>query len=138
MPGWPRRIGQEQDLDADSVDYILDQVGLSPREPEVASDPGSFGAAMSLIRAHVESVLGELKAPFSYAARQYPGAAADGVLLAGCGASIPGLSEHAHSRLNVKVRPVAPRDVVACPPALADKGGDPSWTVAVGLAQHPD
>jgi Tfp pilus assembly PilM family ATPase len=129
-------IALKTGLEADSVDYVLDRVGLAPRDSESGPQAGAFGAATAVIRSHVKSILEEMKAPLSYAANQYPGVAVENVLVTGFGAAIPGLADHVRGGLEAKVRQVAPRDVMECPPAQAEKGGEPSLMAAIGLARH--
>lgn len=130
-------VSERLGLAADSVDYLLAEVGLAPPTEAAAEDAASFDAVMGVIRAHVDAICAELASPFSYAAGQYPGAAADGLLLTGHGAGIAGLPEYLRSRLEMPIRRVRPPDLVQCPPALGGRSDDPALTVALGLAEYP-
>ena len=123
-------------LDKDAVDFVLYDIGLgSGSDPEVTA---SLEPAKALIRRHVEEVLEGLTSPLSYAMHQYPGARMEALLLTGQGASVPGLADALHSRLEVDVRTAVPADLLSCSPSLSKLSRDPSLILPIGLAEFTE
>ena len=150
--GIGRLAGQVADrlsLDAEAVDCLLTDVGLGggPAEPGRSEAPHpdssprksqpaarAFAPADDVIRSFLQDLVGELKAPLSYAGHQYPGVPLETIALTGFGASVPHLAGELGSRLEMRVRTVTPRDVVAAPESMRNLAGDPSLMLAIGLA----
>jgi len=128
-------MARRLNLEADSVDYIITDVGLGTKAQEGQADLDSFETAISMIKSYVESTIAELNAPFSYALRQYAGSTVDRILVTGYGAAIPGVMDHIRSKLEFDLQMVTPADVVQCPTPLPGRSDHPLLTAAVGLAQ---
>ncbi len=121
-------------LDTDEVDVLLGEVGVSQ---DLAEQKGGkiFERAQSLIIAHFDRAIEDMRAPFSYAVRQYEGASVNCVLLTGGGGSIASLDEHLGEVLNVKTRTISPVDLAEIPRELLGRCAQPAMTTAVGLGQ---
>ena len=125
---------EQFDLDADTVEALLDEVGFGPDAKEAEGAWQSFEAVQGTGAAHLDLMVDELRGPFSYAAHQYPDVTVERLLVVGGGASIPGLKEHAASALGMGVQAVAPRDVADCAPAVVEECGQPVLMASIGLA----
>jgi Tfp pilus assembly PilM family ATPase len=94
-----------------------------------------FDRARSRITGYVDDIAEELRAPFSYAAQQYPDGGSCALLLTGGGARIAGVARRLGAALETPTRTVTPADLAECPPPLLGKCGEAGLTMAVGLAQ---
>jgi Tfp pilus assembly PilM family ATPase len=130
-------ISKGLDLEDDAADYLLADVGLAPDAEEVGHGALSFEDVTTLIGKHLEVVVEAMRSAFSYAAQLYPDATAvEYVLLTGQGSGIPGFYETLLERLGISVRVTAPVDVLEGPSTREGPSGNPSLTVATGLAQY--
>jgi type IV pilus assembly protein PilM len=118
-----------------SAYQIIDTVGPGTEELGGPYDRESLEAIRKHVRVHFDRLLDELKAPLSYANRQFPGEGVKRLLLLGGGAGVPGLASYFEARLGLEVRRAAPGDLLDCPTELLAKAGNPAQTCAVGLAQ---
>jgi Tfp pilus assembly PilM family ATPase len=128
-------------LEPDVTEYLLTEVGLSATLPDEATGEDAVGLpddARGLLAAHVEAVVRELLASFSYAARQYPEAPIARLLLVGGGAAIPELGGHISAVLGVDAQPVLPTEVASYDASLIGLCGSPVMIAATGLAQFPE
>jgi len=128
-------LGQESGIAEESAYQIVSTVGFVND-----SETNEFGQEFAeLIRKkltrHFDAVLEELKAPFAYASRQYPGGQIERLLLIGGGGRISGLGQYLEAALGIEVMSVAPSDVVESSAQIMSKASNPAMTVAVGLAQ---
>jgi len=140
-------LAEQLKLAPPELEALLTQVGLTAKPAEAAEaaevaegaeggDP--FEAARGVMASHFEQVSDEIRAPLFYAMQQYPGTSVERLLLAGGGASIPGLPERLTSMLDVGTHVVRPADLAECPHSLLDKCSTAGLTVAIGLAQFPN
>jgi len=130
-------ISKNLDLEDDAADYLMADVGLAPDPEEVGHEAPSFEDVTTLIGKHLEVVVEAMQSAFSYAAQLYPDATAvEYVLLTGQGSGIPGFYETLLKRLGMSVRVTAPGDVLEGPSTREGPPGNPSLTVATGLAQY--
>jgi Tfp pilus assembly PilM family ATPase/Tfp pilus assembly protein PilN len=122
-----RRLGLEEQ----ALDHVLAETPL-PGGAEAGQE--AFGAIRPAIKGHVDAILVELEATFSYATYQYPNVAVDCLLLVGCGAAVPGLQEYCRSRLGINAYRIAPAELIDLPPSLAGVSADARLTIPIGLA----
>jgi Tfp pilus assembly PilM family ATPase len=129
-------------LEADVVDYMLDELGLLSGEAIAATQGAAAialpGDARNLLVGFAEGVVRELLVAFSYVARQYVDASVTRLLLTGAAAPIPGLAEYLGTVLGLDTSTVAPKDLAECPPSLLDACSSPELTPALGLATFPE
>ncbi len=118
-----------------SAYQILGTIG--PGDDQLAGpyDPESLDVIRKHVRTHFDKLLEELRVPLSYANHQFPGEGVQRLLLIGGGAGVPGLPAYFAAASGIDVRRAAPSDLVASPPELLAKAGNPAQTCAVGLAQ---
>jgi type IV pilus assembly protein PilM len=116
------------------IEVLLAKSGTSDGEPQ-AENAGVFRQIRSVVTAHVDGALAEIRAPLAYASQQYGGAPVERLLLVGGGASIPALVRHLDSVLDVQTQAVTPADLAECPNALLAICGEAGLTIAIGLAQ---
>ena len=132
-----RAVSKSLDLEDDAADYLLADVGLAPDIEEAGDETPSFEDLTTLIGKHLEVVAEAMQLAFSYAAQLYPDATAvEYVLLTGQGSAIPGFYETLLERLDTSVRITAPTDILEEPSTRDGPPGNPSLTVATGLAQY--
>lgn len=131
-------LGKRLELDSESLDLLLLEIGARSDSDGQSKEGQAFDDIRSMISSHLDRIVEELQASFSYAVHRYPDAAVERVLLLGGGASIPGAAEHLASALSTEVRAVAPTDLVDCPGPLLEQYRDPTLTVSIGLAQFAD
>jgi Tfp pilus assembly PilM family ATPase len=124
-----RTATEQFEMDADTANRLIAHVGL-----ERDDQGGALAGLRGTVVAHLHSLAGELRAPFSYAAHQYPDAAVERLLLVGGGASLIGVADYMASVLGMAAQVVRPSDLAECPPAAEDACG-PAMTAALGLAQ---
>ncbi|HUU91379.1 MAG TPA: pilus assembly protein PilM [Phycisphaerae bacterium] len=130
-------VSKSLDLEDDAANYLLADVGLAPDSEEAKDEAPSFKDLTTLISKHLEVVVEAMRSAFSYAAQLYPDATAvEYVLLTGQGSGIPGFYETLLERLGMSVRVTAPVDVLEGPSTRDGPPGNPSLTVATGLAQY--
>jgi len=121
------------------LEVLFTQVGLEPPpagSAEAEDDP--FENVRGAMVGHFDRMLDAIRAPLSYAMQQYPGTSVERLLLAGGGASIPGLAQRLASMLQLDTQVVRPGDLAECPNSLLDKCSTAGLTVAIGLAQFPN
>jgi len=124
-------------VEDDAVEYLLAEVGLTPKAGQAWGDAASLGAVGAVIRQHLDAIAGAVQSPFVYCAQQYASSVLDHLALVGQGAAVPGVGEYLQSRLGMNVRTVTPPAVVECPETFGPRAGDPSMIVPIGLAQFP-
>ena len=117
-----------------AASQIVDTIGVASGKTPCELDPGTREALQAIMLHHAQTVIEELKVPFSYAAHQVHSQGVKRLLLLGGGAGIAGLAEVLASTLEVEVLRAAPRDLVKCDGALVASSENPALTVAVGLA----
>ena len=121
--------------DSEVASHVLRHVGLmAPQPQDEANSLPTRADVRRVIAAHFEALLNELLASLSYMSRQYPHAELERLVLAGPGASIPGLAEYLETMLAVNVQTASPADLGDCPAALLDTCRNPALTTALGLA----
>ena len=118
----------------ESAYQILGAVGPIPEELPQTYDRESLDAIRKHTTTHFDRLLDELEVPLSYANHQFAGEGVRRVLLIGGGAAVPQLAPYFEKRLGVEVRRASPCDLLDTPPALTMKAGNPTLTVALGLA----
>jgi len=118
-----------------SAYQIIGTIGPGDDQPAGPYDPESLDVIRKHVRAHFDKLLEELRVPLSYANHQFPGEGVQRLLLIGGGAGVPGLAAYFAAGLGLEVKRAAPSDLVASPPELLAKAGNPAQTCAVGLAQ---
>ncbi len=131
-------LSEQLGLTPAELEVLFAQVGMeaSPDGPEDDDDP--FEKVRGAVASHFERMLDEIRAPLFYAMQQYPGTSVERLLLAGGGASIPGLAQRLASMLELETRVVRPGDLAECPNSLLAKCSTAGLTVAIGLAQFPN
>jgi Tfp pilus assembly PilM family ATPase len=130
-------------LEIEVIDYMLSDsgvVGVSGAPAEGAAAPArrkgkAATDAAGLIAAHFEAAVHELHVSLTYAQHQYPDTPLSRLLVVGGGGCIRGVTEHLRATLGIEARAVAPKDVMECAPAAAEKCASPGLTAALGLAQ---
>jgi Tfp pilus assembly PilM family ATPase len=128
-----RRLG----LDLETTDSVLGEVGLGA-ERNRQEGAESFDELHGIIASHLNGMVEELQASFTYALHQYRDAALKRVLLIGGGAAVPGAASRLASALSLDVQPVAPARVAHCSPPLVETCGNPALMMAAGLAQFAE
>jgi type IV pilus assembly protein PilM len=119
----------------EAAQQVANTVGVTADRPVEGIDRETLDAVSKHLRTHVDKLLDELRAPFSYVNHQFPGEGVKRLLLIGGGAAIPQLSSFMAGRLGIDVRTAAPSDLVTSPAELLAKAGNPAMTTAVGLAR---
>lgn len=130
------RVGQALELDAMLADHILDQIVLKPAPDGARTDPMLWASIRGLLAEYASSISTELLASFSYASHRYPANAVDKLFLTGGGALIADLPQGLSERIGVPVKPLAPAELVECPPTLLSACSVPALTPALGLALY--
>jgi len=120
-------------IDEDTLNVLLADPDLGGNTAEARS--GLYESARGIISQYYASLAGELHAPFSYVAQQYPDSPAGNLLLAGDGASMRGLPEHLARALAMEVRVVSLTDLAECPRFLLARCSTGALTTAFGLAK---
>jgi type IV pilus assembly protein PilM len=131
-------LRQESGIAEESAYQIVSTVGFVDDNETNEFDQEFAEVIRRKLRRHFEAVLQELKAPFAYAGRQYPGGQIKRLLLVGGGARIPGLAQYLEAALGIEVMPVAPSNIVETSAQTMSKASNPAMTVAVGLAQFAE
>ena len=125
-------------LPADSVDYVLEEVGLADRCRRKDDAPLPLEALRTLIRKPVNAAAEAVRAALAYAAQMYADSGTAGVIVTGQAAGVPGLADYLASRLGVEVHVAVPDDVIDAAPATVREAGQPALTPAVGLAMYTE
>jgi len=128
-------LGRELKLHHEKAEHLIREVGLSTEYPDV--EPVSCRVVNLTVNSYCETLVEEMRIPFSYLANQYPDASPETLLLVGGGGRIPGLERQLDSVLDFSVRTVLPGDIVQCSPDIAKRFG-PSLTAATGLGQFSE
>ena len=131
-------VARNLDLPADSVDCVLEEVGLADRCRRKDDAPLPLEALRTLIRKPVNAVAEAVRAALAYAYQMYADNGTAGVIVTGQAAAVPGVPEYLASRLDVEVRAAVPEDVVGAAPAAVREAGHPALIPAVGLAMDPE
>ena len=129
------RFAQAFAMEPASAYPIINTVGPGNDQPAGPYDAESLSVIRTHVRVHFDKLLEELRVPLSYANHQFPGEGVRRLLLTGGGAGVPGLAAYFAAGLGIEVKRAAPGDLVASPPELAARAGNPAKTCAVGLAQ---
>ena len=128
-------VGTKFQLDPETACELLAEVelarGRTDRGDEDSRVPADVGKVAGR---YLDSIVRELKEPFSYATRQYSKTQVKRLLLTGGGACIRGAAAHLASVLGMDVAVVTPADLADCPQQLFAKSGNAALTVAFGLA----
>lgn len=121
-------------LDADVVDYFLNEPGVASAGPTRA-ETDLPAEARNLLTAYLDSLVQELKVSVSYVTQEYPDTPLSGLLLSGSNAGMPYLSKYLKDALDLEAQVVMPSQLVECPPVLLESASSPALTAAVGLSQ---
>jgi Tfp pilus assembly PilM family ATPase len=119
----------------EAAQQVANTVGLTADQPAGGIDGETLDAVRKHLRNHVDKLLEELRAPFSYVNHQFPGEGVKRLLLIGGGAAVPQLPSYMRDQLGIDIRVAAPSDLVISPVELLAKAGNPTMTVAIGLAK---
>lgn len=114
-------------VDAEALDAVLASPGL----------PGSalvLDAARGTLSDFADAVEPEVRRSLAYAAHRYPDAALSDAVLAGEGASLPGVRERLDRALATTWRLATPGRLVRVAGPMASLGADAGLTAAMGLA----
>jgi len=133
-----KALTAQLDDDAEVAEHVLYSIGLTAPQQDAAQAASSHATVRRIMASHFEAMLNELLRSLSYVSQQYSQAELDSVLLVGAGGSVPGLGEYLETMLGAKVRPMAPADLVDCPPSLLQTCRNPEMTLAMGLALFAD
>jgi len=120
-------------LDADVVDYLLTEVGLSSASTEDASQRALMDAVRERITAYVETISSDLRLSIGYVTKEYD-RPAETLSLIGEAAGIYGLAEAIGAQCGLATQIVSPAGLCESKRAGADS---PALTTAYGLAQYP-
>jgi len=131
-------VARNLNLPADSVDCVLEDVGLEDRCRREDDVPLPLDALRTLIRKPINATAEAVRAAFAYARQMYAGTAVAGVVVTGQAAAVPGLTEHLGSRLDLDVRRVVPADIIEAGPGAEQEAGHPALIPALGLAMYPE
>jgi len=129
-------VGSLFQIETEMVDHLLAEVGLAPAVKGAESGGREFYEVGKVMAGHIDAIVGQMRAPFSYATHQYPDCDVSRLLLIGGGAEIPGLVQYLSSAVQTEVTKVAPADLAQCPQSLLAKSSDAAMTLAMGLAQY--
>jgi Tfp pilus assembly PilM family ATPase len=129
------KLAETFGITPEEAQQVANTVGLTADQPINGIDRETLDAVCKHLRSHVDRLLDELRAPFSYVNHQFSGEGVKRLLLIGGGAAIPRLPSYMQSRLGIDIRPAAPSDLVSSPVELLAKAGNPAMTTAVGLAR---
>ncbi len=122
-------------ITVEAAQQVVGTVGLTADQPIDGVDRETQDAVSKHLRSHFERLLDELRAPFSYVNRQFPGEGVKRLLLIGGSAAVPQLASYVAGQLKLDVRVAAPSDLVSSPVELLAKAGNPAMTIAIGLAR---
>jgi Tfp pilus assembly PilM family ATPase len=129
------RLTEKFSVNEESACQLIGTIGFTATADSNELDQQSVEAIRKILSSHFDALLEELKAPFVYASRQYPGSGVKRLLLIGGGARISGLPQYLQQALNVEVMYAAPSDLLAGCDLMRTKAGNPVATVALGLAE---
>ena len=127
-------IARNLDLQSESVDCLLENVGLAEGTALPGGVAVSLNSLRGLIRRPIHAVAEAVQAAFAYAGQMYAGATPGRVILTGQAAAVPGVAPYLGTRLGLDVVTATPRHLMASPPGADAVADDPSLTVAVGLS----
>jgi len=131
-------VARNFDLPADSVDCVLEEVGLADRSRREGDSHVPLEALRTLIHKPINATAEAVRAAFAYAGQMYTGIGPTAVVVTGQAAAIPGVTQYLASRLDVEVRMLVPGDAVDAVPGEDEEAGHPALTAAVGLALYPE
>jgi len=138
LAGLMETISQKFNVPPAELDVFLSALGVIPDQNQHGALPVEAATAeqvRSLIQTHLRACRDDLRATFEYVASMYPGAAVQGLLLTGGGASLLDGQDLFGEGLDLETRLVRPRDLV--PVANWTPWADlPSLATAIGLAQY--
>ncbi len=120
-------------LEAKVVDHLIRERGLAASGQ---TDARLVAHLSRIAQPYADQIAQELRMSFSYASHRYGDTCTKRVILAGGGATIPGLSRYLKDVADVALSPAILAELVPCPPQLAGYGDTTALTVALGLAQH--
>jgi len=129
------KLAEAFGITPEEAQQVANTVGLTADQPVNGIDRETLDAIGKHLRSHLDRLLNELRAPFSYVNHQFPGEGVKRLLLIGGGAAIPQLPSYMKDRLGIDIRPAALSDLVSSPAELLAKAGNPAMTTAVGLAR---
>jgi Tfp pilus assembly PilM family ATPase len=128
------RLTEKFSVNEEAACQLISTIGFSTVLDANELDPQSIDAVRKIFSSHYDVLLSQLKAPFAYAGRQYPGGTVNRVLLIGGGTRVSGLPQYLQQAINVEVMNAAPYDLIASCGQVRTKAGNPAATVALGLA----
>ncbi|MBL7140605.1 MAG: pilus assembly protein PilM [Planctomycetes bacterium] len=127
-------IGKNFNLPPESVDCLLEEVGLAGAVQSTRAASVPLDAITTCVRRPLDACAEALEAAFSYAGQMYAGAGPEAILVTGLGAAIPSVDRRLEARLGVETQIVIPSDIAQPVPGAADAAKDPSLVATVGLA----
>ena len=128
------KLSDSLSLEEDLVRTLVHGVGLSDEPPEQPLDPVVVGDIRSAIRDHYDELIRETNISVSYARHQCPDSDETQLLITGHGARIPHLDVQMHKWMETPASVAVPSDRFESPSSLSRLSGDPSMTLAAGLA----
>ncbi len=130
-------ISQKFNVPLAEMDMFLSALGVvagQNRHGALPPDPATAEQVRSLIQTHFRTCRDDIRATFEYVASMYPGAAVQGLLLMGGGASLLDPENPFGKELDLETHVVRPCELV--PVANWTPWADlPSLATAIGLAQ---
>ncbi len=131
-------VADQHDLEHDVTDHIVSEIGIRSDLPQDQAQSDLVKAVRGDIINYLDNLVSEVRLSVSYGSQEYADGAVERLIIHGEGASMPGVAAYLSSKLDMKVRSVAPTHVADCPPSLSEICGLPVLSTALGLAQHPE
>jgi len=131
-------VADQHELDNDVTDHIVSEIGISSDLPQDQAQSDLLKLVRGDIINYLDNLASEVRLSVSYGSQEYADGAVARLIIHGEGASMPGVAAYLSSRLDMKVRTVAPTHVADCSPSLSEICGLPVLSTALGLAQHPE
>lgn len=126
------RLAESMSIEPEVAAYIVSRIGLTSELADEQRGWELLDDARAAIGDYADSVGAEVKASLSYANRRYASTETEGVLLAGGGAVIPGISPRIEAAADSPVRTLSPAA------GTGDADADPRIACAAGLALWSD
>ncbi len=131
-------IADQHELEHDVTDHIVSEIGIRSDLPQDQAQSDVLKLVRGDIINYLDNLASEVRLSVSYGSQEYADGAVERLIIHGEGASMPGVAAYLSSRLEMKVRSVAPKHVADCSPSLSEICGLPVLSTALGLAQHPE
>ncbi len=133
------QLGKKLGIDIETAEYLIGRVGLDMEIQELKDESELLDEARAIIAEGADQLAVEVRASASYAGRRF-GENVDRLLIAGEGASIPGLVKRLARKLETEARSVSIEDVLNAPypeGEIAVSAFAP-LVLATGLALHQE